>query len=264
MVNTNTQRNKIFQVLGILLRESIQRSLDAVIQVDYRETVLAFGGFGPSVSQLFGATSWAHSNPQQADWGRFHERSLALKSVDDSWQVDGAAWLFNAFVLLAGSLYLFGGIAMGKRAGAKPAGPTGGVRILAAARLHPHWAVWEQTAGLAKDGVLFTLARSGVRLGSGMHTPLLEAAVPPPPPPADDDDGGRSGGSRERERRSGGGAHRRRSCPGTARVACPARWTWAPSPLQLPRAQQRRAASVEQRRARCHLVLVAWQTRRRH
>ena len=97
---------------------------------------------------------------------------------DDSWQVDGAAWLFNAFVLLAGCAYLVGGIAMGKRAGAKPAGPAGGVRILAAARLHPHWAVWEQTAGLAKDGVLFTLARSGVRLGSGMHSLSREPTLP--------------------------------------------------------------------------------------
>ena len=81
--------NKTSQVVAILLRERIHRPLDAVIQVDYRETVLAFWGFTPSVSQLFGATSSAHSNPQQADWGRFHERSLALKSVDDSWQLKG-------------------------------------------------------------------------------------------------------------------------------------------------------------------------------
>ena len=81
--------NKSFQVVAILLRGRIHRPLDAVIQVDYRETVLASWGFTPSVSQLFGATSWAHSNPQQADWGRFHERSLALKSVDDSWQLKG-------------------------------------------------------------------------------------------------------------------------------------------------------------------------------
>ena len=80
--------NKTSQVVAILLRERIHRPLDAVIQVDYRETVLAFWGFTPSVSQLFGATSWAHSNPQQADWGRFHERSLALKSVDDSWKLE--------------------------------------------------------------------------------------------------------------------------------------------------------------------------------
>ena len=145
---------------------------------------------------------------------KFVSGAICAMRGDDSWQVDGAAWLFNAFVLLAGCAYLVGGIAMGKRAGAKPAGPAGGVRILAAARLHPHWAVWEQTAGLAKDGVLFILARSGVRLGSGMHTPLLEAAVPPPPPPADDDDGGRSGGSRERERRSKGKSKGRRSKDG--------------------------------------------------
>ena len=80
--------NKIFQVLGILLRERIQRSLDAVIEVDYRETVMAFRGSGPSLSKLLGAGSWAHSDPQQPDGCRFDERSLALESVDDPWKFE--------------------------------------------------------------------------------------------------------------------------------------------------------------------------------
>ena len=33
------------------------------------------------------ATSWAHSNPQQANWG-VQENSLPLKSEDDSWKLE--------------------------------------------------------------------------------------------------------------------------------------------------------------------------------
>ena len=79
--------DKIIQVLAIFVCERIHSSFDAVIQVDDRETVVAFRTFAPSVSQVFGATSWAHSNPQQANWG-VHERSLPLKSEDNSWKLE--------------------------------------------------------------------------------------------------------------------------------------------------------------------------------
>ena len=82
------QPNKFLQVLLILVREFIPGTLDTVIQVHYGETVMASRGFSPSPSQLFGASSWAHSDPQQPDRCRLDERSLALQSVDEPWIIE--------------------------------------------------------------------------------------------------------------------------------------------------------------------------------
>ena len=90
--------------------------------------------------------------------------------------------------------------------------------------------------------------------------PAIAPIANAPPASADDDgsaaaqrEAGAGERERQRRRRSGGGAHRRRSCPGTARVACPARWTWAQSPPAAcpgTSSGKERRASVEQRRSR--------------
>ena len=92
-------------------------------------------------------------------------------------QVDGAAWVFNGCVFVAAAAYLLGGVAIGKRRGTSRA--TGGPRIMAATRLHPHYDAMASIAGLAKDGLIFTLARSGVKVDG--YSPLPEAPLPPPP-----------------------------------------------------------------------------------
>ena len=79
--------HQISQGGRMFLRESIPGTLDAVIEVDYSEAVLALWGLGPSLRHLFGASTWAHSDPQEPDGCRFDERSLALESVDDPWML---------------------------------------------------------------------------------------------------------------------------------------------------------------------------------
>ena len=79
--------HQISQGRLIFFRESIPGSLDTVIEVHYSEAVLALWGLGPSLRQLFGASTWAYSNPQEPDGCRFDERSLALESVDDPWML---------------------------------------------------------------------------------------------------------------------------------------------------------------------------------
>ena len=85
---------------------------------------------------------------------------------DDSWQVDGAGWLFDGAVLLAIGTYVAVGIVIGKgRGAALAAGAAGGPRIVSALRLHPHFVAWTETVGLAKDGGLFAANATRVRLG---------------------------------------------------------------------------------------------------
>jgi hypothetical protein len=82
--------------------------------------------------------------------------------------MDGAAWLFNAFVLIAGTGYLVGGTVIGKIRGGAVTGaaPAGGPHIMTVLRVHSHYALWSETAGLARDGGAFSLDRVRAHLGA--------------------------------------------------------------------------------------------------
>ena len=76
---------------------------------------------------------------------------------DDSWQVDGAAWVFIGCVLVAAAAYLGGGVAIGKHRGVSLSRETGGTRIMGGARLHPHYNAMVVLAGLAKVNFSFKM-----------------------------------------------------------------------------------------------------------
>ena len=81
-------KNENLQVRLVFLREFSNLISDAVIHVHHCQSVMAFWGFSPSICQLFGASSWAHSDELQAQGCRFDQSSRALESVDDTWQLE--------------------------------------------------------------------------------------------------------------------------------------------------------------------------------